>query len=516
MTAKQQSGMQRFLDVIERVGNRVPHPVVIFLVLIAAVIVLSHVLHLTGTAVAFQVVNWETHAIEYATASVNSLLTVDGLRFMLTSVVPNFLGFTALGAVIVAMVGVGLAEEAGLIGALIRKLVIVSPPWALTWILVFLGVLSSVAADAGYLVLIPLAAVTYQSVGRHPLAGLAAAFAAVGGAFGVNLLVKPVDGVLTEITNDAIHILNPALSIDLTANYYFSAASVVLLTVVIALVSDKLVEPRLGAYQGAKPAGDNGGLAAEEGRGLKWALWGFLAVSAVFALLALPSGAPLRNPDTDALIGNSPFMQSLIVVVTCLFFGAGLAYGIGAGTFQSATDVVNAIVKTIGSLSGLIFLLLVISQFVACFSYTNMGMVAAVKMGDALGQAGLGTIPLLTGFVLVVFVVGLLIPQIIPKWALFAPVFVPLFMQLGVAPEAVLAAYRVGDSPSNVINPLMPYFALIVTFVQRYQKNAGVGTVIALMLPYAVVLTVVWTLLLIAWLLLGIPFGPGLAPAGPG
>jgi aminobenzoyl-glutamate transport protein len=197
------------------------------------------------------------------------------------------------------------------------------------------------------------------------------------------------------------------------------------------------------------------------------------------------------------------------VVVTLLFFGAGLAYGLGAGTLKSATDVVNAIVKTIGSLSGLIFLLLVISQFVAYFSYTNMGMVAAVKMGDALGQAGLGTIPLLTGFVLVVFVVGILIPQIIPKWALFAPVFVPLFMQLGVAPEAVLAAYRVGDSPSNVINPLMPYFALIVTFVQRYQKDAGVGTVIALMLPYAVVLTLAWTLLLIVWLLLGLPFGPG-------
>jgi aminobenzoyl-glutamate transport protein len=509
VTAKQHTGMQRFLDIVERVGNKVPHPAVIFLILIAVVIVLSHVFYLLGTAVAFQVINPETHVIVDATARVNSLLTVDGLRFMLTSVVPNFLGFTALGVVIVAMVGVGLAEEAGLIGALMRKLVIVSPPKALTYILVFVGILSSVAADAGYLVLIPLAAVAYQSVGRHPLAGLAAAFAAVGGAFGVNILVKPVDGVLTEITNDAIHLMNPSLSIDLTANYYFSLASVVLLTVVIALVSDKLVEPRLGDWQGGKPAGEGGELAAGERRGLTFAWWGFLAVLAVFALLALPPGAPLRHPQTGALLGNSPFMQSLIVVITFLFLGAGLAYGFGAGTLKTATDAINAIVKTIGSLSGLIFLLLVISQFVAYFSYTNMGMVAAVKMGDALGDAGFGTVPLLTGFVLVVFVVGILIPQIIPKWALFAPVFVPLFMQLGVGPEAVLAAYRVGDSPSNVINPLMPYFALIVTFVQRYQKDAGVGTVIALMLPYAVVLTVVWTLLLIVWLLLDIPFGPG-------
>ncbi len=503
------TGMQRFLDIVERVGNKVPHPAVIFLILIAIIVVLSHVFYLMGTTVAFQVINPQTHAVDDATASINSLLTVDGLRFMLTSVVPNFLGFTALGVVIVAMVGVGLAEEAGLIGALIRKLVIVSPPKALTTILVFVGILSSVASDAGYLVLIPLAAVAYQSVGRHPLAGLAAAFAAVGGAFGVNLLVKPVDGVLTEITNDAIHLMNPSLSITLTANYYFSVASVVLLTVVIALVSDKVVEPRLGPWQGGKPAGNDGDLADNERRGLKFALWGFLAVVALFALLALPSGAPLRHPQTGALIGDSPFMQSLIVVITVLFLGAGLAYGIGAGTFKTAADAINAVVKTIGSLGGLIFLLLVISQFVAYFSYTNMGTVAAVKLGDALGQAGLGTVPLLTGFVGVVFVVGILIPQIIPKWAIFAPVFVPLFMQLGIAPEAVLAAYRVGDSPSNVINPLMPYFALIVTFVQRYQKDAGVGTVIALMLPYAVVLTVVWTLLLIVWLMLGIPFGPG-------
>ena len=498
-----------FLDVIERVGNRVPNPAVIFLILIALIIVLSHVFHLMGSSVAFQVVNAQTHEIENATASVNSLLSVDGLRFMLTSVVPNFLGFTALGVVIVAMVGVGLAEEAGLIGALIRKLVIVSPPGALTYILVFIGVLSSVAADAGYLVLIPLAAVAFQSVGRHPLAGLAAAFAAVGGAFGVNFLIKPVDGVLTEITNDAIHLLNPALSIDLTANFFFSAASVVVLTLTIALVSDKLVEPRLGAWQGDKTAAEGGDLSAEERRGLKFSLWGFLAVLAVFALLALPSGAPLRHPDNGALIGNSPLMNSLIVVITVLFLGAGVGYGVGAGTFRNASDAINAVVKTISTLSSLIFLLLIISQFVAYFNYTNMATVAAVNMGYFLGQTQLGTIPLLVGFVLVVFVVGILMPQIIPKWALFAPVFVPLFMQLGIAPEAVLAAYRVGDSPSNVINPLMPYFALIVTFVQRYQKDAGVGTVIALMLPYAVALTIVWTLLLIAWLMLGIPFGPG-------
>jgi aminobenzoyl-glutamate transport protein len=501
--------MQRALDVIERIGNKVPHPVVIFLVLIAAVIALSHVFYLLGTTVSFQVVNPVTHAIENATAGVKSLATADGLRFMLTSVVPNFLGFTAVGVVIVAMVGVGLAEEAGLIKTLIRKLVLVAPPKALTWILVAVGIMSSVASDAGYLVLIPLAAVAYQSVGRHPLAGLAAAFAAVGGAFGVNILLKPIDGVLTEITNDAIRLLNPTLEIDLAANLYFAIASVVLLTVVIALVSDHVVEPRLGPWQGGKPEDAGEDLTEAERRGLRFALWATLVVAAVFAALTLPAGAPLRHPQTGAIIGNSPFMGSLIVTVTALFLGAGLGYGIGAGTFKTTGQIIDAIVKTLGSLSGLILLLLVISQFVAYFNYTNMGTVAAVKMGEALAHAGLGTVTLLAGFVLVVFVVGILIPQIIPKWAMFAPVFVPLFMQLDVAPEAVLAAYRVGDSPSNVINPLMPYFALIVTFVQRYRADAGVGTVIALMLPYAAALLAAWTALLIAWYALGIPFGPG-------
>ena len=499
---------QRLLDVIERVGNRVPHPSVIFLILIAVVIVLSHVFYMIGTAVDFQVVNPATHEIEHAAAAVRSLITVEGRRFMLTSVIPNFLGFTALGVVIVAMVGVGLAEEAGLIKTLIRKLVNVAPPGMLTYILVFVGIISSIAADAGYLVLIPLAAVAYQSVGRHPLAGLAVAFAAVGGAFGVNVLIKPVDGVLTEITNDAIHLVNPTLAIDLAANLYFSIVSVIVLTLVIALISNRVVEPRLGVWRGAMATEGDNELSAQERRGLKFAFWGLMLVVLSFTLLTAPTGAPLRNPQTGAIIGDSPFMHSLIVIVTSLFFGAGLAYGIGAGTIKSSNDAIKAIVKTIGTLSELIFLLLIISQFVAYFNYTNLATIAAVELGDLLQHANFGSATLLTAFVLVVFVVGILMPQIIPKWALFAPVFIPLFMRLGVAPDAVLAAYRVGDSPSNVINPLMPYFALIVTFVQRYDKSAGVGTVIALMLPYAVILLVVWTVLVVLWHALGIPFGP--------
>jgi len=500
---------QKLLDGVERVGNKVPHPVVIFVLLIGLVVVMSHLLYLLGTSVAYQVLNPETHELEDASASVRSLLTLEGIRFMFTSVVQNFMNFNAVGVIIVAMVGVGVAEEAGLVKTLIRKLVMVSPRWALTYILVFVGIVSSIAADAGYLVLIPLAAAAFISVGRHPLAGLAASFAGVASAFGVNILIKPLDGILTEITNDAIHLLNPNVSIDLTANMWFSMASVVLLTVVISVITERIVEPRLGAYAGEQSTQEGGGISPDEARGLRYANYGLLAVIVLFAILTVPAGAPLRNPETGAIIGNSPLMNGLIVAITVLFLVMGVGYGIGARTIKNVTDVINAMVKTIGGLAGLIFLLLVISQFLAYFNFTNMATVIAVKMADALQNANLDALWLLIGFVIVVAVLDIIITGAIPKWAIFAPIFVPLLMKLNVAPEAVLAAYRVGDSPMNAVTPLNAYFALIVTFAQKYQKDAGVGTVVALMLPYVAIIFVVWTILLAVWHLLGLPWGLG-------
>jgi aminobenzoyl-glutamate transport protein len=477
--------------------------------LIGIVVLVSHLLYLLGTSVSYQVLNPETHKLENATSTVNSLLTVDGIRFMFVSVVQNFMNFNAVGVIIVAMVGVGVAEEAGLVRALIRKLVIVSPPKALTYILVFVGIVSSIAADAGYLVLIPLAAAAFMSVGRHPLAGLAASFAGVAAAFGVNILIKPLDGILTEITNDAIHLLNPNISIDLAANLWFSMASVVLLTIVISLITEKVIEPRLGEYKGERPVEEGQGISAEESRGLRYATYGLVGVLVLLALLTVPAGSPLRNPQTGAIIGNSPLMNGLIVAITLVFLVMGVAYGIGARTLKSSTDVINAMTKTIAGLSGLIFLLLIISQFLAYFNYTNMATIAAVKMADALQGANLDALWLLIGFVIVVTILDLLITGAIPKWAIFAPIFVPLLMKLNVAPEAVLAAYRVGDSPMNAITPLNAYFAMIVAFAQRYQKDAGVGTVVALMLPYVAVCLVLWTLLLAGWYLLRLPWGLG-------
>src|SRR5688572_25656589 len=260
--------VERMLDVVERVGNKVPHPVVIFVLLIGLVILLSHLFYMLGASATYQTIDPDTGDVAELTTNAQSLLTADGFRFMFEGVVQNFMNFNAVGVIIVAMLGVGVAEESGLIKALIHKLVNVAPPAAMTYILVFIGILSSIAADAGYLVLIPLAAAAFLSLGRHPLAGLAASFAGVAAVFTVNILIKPLDGILTGITNDAIAILDPSRSIDLTANFWFSVVSVVLLTIVVSIITERVVEPRLGAYTGEGPPPVSGGMTPEETRGL--------------------------------------------------------------------------------------------------------------------------------------------------------------------------------------------------------------------------------------------------------
>ncbi|QDU90361.1 p-aminobenzoyl-glutamate transport protein [Pirellulimonas nuda] len=503
-----QSITQRVLDLVERVGNKVPHPVLIFLILIAIVLVVAHVLYLAGVSVSYQVINPETHELETATTAARTLLSASGVRDMYTGLVPNLMGFSAIGLLVVAMVGVGVAEEAGLINTLIRTLVAVSPGWALTYILALVGILSSIAADAGYVVLIPLAGAAYLSLGRHPLAGIALGFAAVAGAFNVNMLIKPLDAVLTEITNDAIHMVDPTRSIDLTAGLWFSIASVPFLTVVIALITDRLISPRLGKYEGAAAEESEGAsLGAKEWRGLRYAALGLLGVLVVFGLLSLPEGAPLRNPETGALIGNSPFMNGLIVPIMFVFLVSGAAYGWGAGTIKSSADVIGAMTKAVSGLGGTILLFLVISQFIAYFNYSNIPTIMAVEMADTLTRASIGPIWLLLGFIVVVTALNLVFTPAIAKWAIFAPVFVPLLVTLGVDPAAVLSAYRVGDSPTNSITPLNAYFALVVGFAQRYDKNAGIGTIVALLLPYAIGMSVLWTALFAAWYLLGLPWG---------
>lgn len=540
----QQTFTERMLDGVERVGNKVPHPAMLFVYLIVGVVVLSQILFFFNVKATYEKVTSPPQAVQesyygggstkpnevaptqqqpakdykvqHETTKVAGLLTGSGVRFIFTSFVKNFQDFSALTLILVVMIGVGLAEEAGLIAALVRKLVAASPPSTLAFIIVLIGVISSIASDAGYLVLIPLGAAAFRSVGRNPLAGIAAGFAGVSAGFGVNFLITPTDTVLTEITNEAIHLVDPNKSIALTANLYFGIGSTILVAVLGALITTRIVERRLGKYD-PKDAGE---AAAEEGedlkiapeaeaRGLLWALYGLIGVVVVIALLTVFPGAPLRNPETGSVIGDSPFMDSLVFMITLIFFVCGFAFARGAGTIKGSTAVINAVTKQWATLAGLLLLFLLIAQFLAYFNYSHIPAVLAVKLGDLVEHANIGAVWLLILFIIVTAIIDLILTGAIGQWAIFAPIFIPLFLRLNVSPATVLAAYRTADSPFNVITPAMAYFPLIVIFAQRYRKSAGIGTVISMMLPYALILIVVWSVFFIVWYLLGIPLGPG-------
>ena len=535
----QSSFMDKLLDAVERIGNKVPHPVLMFSYLIVGVILLSAILALLNVSVTEEIAvpvpvsatpdfyedlaqytlsgtsNQDIHfEIQEQTIPVKSLLSIDGIRFLFTSFVVNFQGFGALAVTLIAMMGAGAAEVAGLMAALIRKLVKVAPRSLIVYLIVLVGVLSSVASDAGYLILIPLGAAAFLAVGRHPVAGLAAGFGGVAAAFMANLVPTPTDAMLFEITNEAIGLVG-GTSISITADYFFQAASAIMLTVVIGFVIVHVVEPRLGKYDPADAGEPEQAAAADEvdpeleARGLRRAGLAFLVVIGVVLLATLPPGAPLRDPETGAIIGQTPFMSSMLFIVMLCFFVPGVAYGSAIGKYNSANDVIAAVVKTFAGLGGLIFMLLMISQFIAYFNYSNIPSVIATALADWLGHAGIPAILLLIGFILVIVVLDFIIPGTLAKWAIFAPIFVPLFIRLGVPAQTVFAAYRVGDSPVNTLTPLMVYFPVIVIFAQRYQKKSGVGSLVALMLPIAAVVLVAWLAMFILWFILGIPLGPG-------
>jgi aminobenzoyl-glutamate transport protein len=533
------SAMDKMLDTIERVGNKVPHPVLMFFYMMIGVVVLSAVFSLMGVSVTEQMAVPATmevspdfyedvsaytlsgigdekveYIIQERTIAIRSLLNIEGIRFLFTSFVSNFQGFGALAVTLIAMMGAGAAEVAGLMAALIRKLVKVAPRPLIAYLLVFIGVLSSVASDAGYLILIPLGAAAFLAVGRHPIAGLAAGFGGVAAVFMANLIPTPTDAMLFEITNESIALAG-GMPISITADYFFQAASALLMTLVVGFVIVKVVEPRLGKYNPAD-AGDPDQAAASdeidpalEELGLRRAGMAFLAVIGVVLLATLPPGAPLRDPESGSIIGQTPFMSSLLFIVMLCFFIPGVAYGSAVGKYKGPNDIIAAIVKTFAGLGGLILVLLMISQFIAYFNYSNIPAVLATSLASWLGDAGIPTIPLLIGFILVIVLLDFIMPGSLAKWAIFAPIFVPLFIQLDVPAQTVFAAYRVGDSPVNTLTPLMVYFPVIVAFAQRYQKNMGVGSLVALMLPIAITVLIAWLVMFIIWFLTGIPLGPG-------
>ncbi len=498
--APRRSPLDRFLGVVERAGNALPHPATLFALAALAVVLLSEIARRAGLSA--------IHPKTGELVTPVSLLTVEGLHRMLGQAVTNFTSFAPLGTVLVAMIGIGVAEGSGLLGAALRRLVLASGPRSLTPMVIFAGVMSNTAGEIGYVLLLPLAAQIFLAAGRHPIAGLAAAFAGVSGGYSANLLLGTLDPLLAGLTQEAARIVDPAYVVSAACNYYFLAASTFLLTLVGTLVTERVVVPRLGAYTGEERAGTLEPLSAAERRGLRYALVaGLLFVAAVLAGL-LPPGGILRELGTGGIL-HSPVLAS---VVTFIFVGGlllGIAYGIGAGTFKREADVARAMGKSLETLAGYMVLVFFAAQFVAYFNWTKLGLILAVDGAGVLQAAGLPRALLFVAFIALSATVNLAMGSASAKWAILAPVFVPMFMLLGYSPEVSQAAYRVGDSVTNVISPMMTYFALIISFVQRYLPRAGMGTVIATMLPYSIAFFLAWTLLFVVWTLADLPVGPG-------
>ena len=496
-----------FLATVERVGNALPNPAIIFLLLCVIIAVISHICAKAGVSVTYTGLDRATNEIKEMTASIESLLSPDGIRYMFTAAVTNFTGFAPLGTVLVAIIGVGVAEGSGLIGACLTKLVNSTPRRLITLVVVFAGVMSSIASDAGYVVLIPLGAVVFMSFGRHPLAGIAAAFAGVSGGFSANLMVGSTDALLAGITTEAAKMADATAKVGITDNWYFIIASTILITILGTIVTEFIVEPKLGEYKGnvTEKLTD---LTDEQKRGLRFAGIALIIFVIGMALLVLPSNGVLRDPETREIL-TSPFMTSIVVIIALLFLIPGIAYGIGTREIKDSNQVINLMSKSMSSMGSYIILVFFASQFVAYFSYTNMGTVIAVKGADLLQSIGLKGIPLILLFILVSAFINIFMGSASAKWAIMAPVFVPMLMQMGYSPALTQMAYRIGDSSTNLISPLMSYFALIVAFAQKYDDESGAGTIISTMLPYSIVFLIGWSALLIIWFALGLPLGPG-------
>ncbi|TXD35930.1 AbgT family transporter [Lujinxingia vulgaris] len=503
----------RVLEKIAAAGNRLPDPLTLF-VIMAAMVVVASALFAGASAEVRQ------PSGELSTQTVQSLLSWEGIRWMFLSAIDNFMGFAPLGPVLTVMIGIGVAERTGFITMGLRVLVASVPRSMITATLVFACVMSSMVADAGYVVLTPLGALLFAGLGRHPIAGLAAAYAGVSGGFSANLLITGLDPMLARLTGQAAETLDPTYAVNATANYYFLVVSTLLVTVVCTWVTTKIVEPMLGEwnpsqasdeYSGDEQAEEPG---AEERRAFFIALGVGAVVAAGIAFLGIWSGSPLRDPvepgglPVDAL---HSYFEAVEVLIALLFIFPGIVYGVVMKSIKSDKDVAKMASDTMGTMGAYVVLAFVAGQFVAYFNWTSLGAITAVRGAEGLEAIGLTGMPLLLAFLGVSAAMNLFVGSASAKWAFMAPIFVPMMMMMGFSPEVVQAAYRVGDSITNIITPLMPYLPIIIVFAQRYVKDIKIGTILTTMLPYSVALGITWTILLIVWVQFGLPLGPGVS-----
>ncbi|MCG7411747.1 AbgT family transporter [Moraxella nonliquefaciens] len=511
------SQMQRFLRGVEWLGNLLPHPAILFVWMSVILLVASAILSMMGVSVVDPRPEGAKGRSEDGMIYVVNLLNGDGIAKIVENLVSNFTGFIPLGTVLVALLGVGIAERSGMISAALRGLVMNAPPKMVTFVVVFAGIMSNTASELGYVVLIPLAAMIFHSLGRHPLAGLAAAFAGVSGGYSANLLLGTVDPLLSGISQEAARIIDPEYVVGAEANWYFMAVSTFLVSGIGYFVTEKIVEPSLGKYN-PDDADDPSvldtkveRLTALEKKGLLWSGVSMLIFCLLLAWTIVPADGILRHP-TTGLVAGSPFLHGIVVFIFVFFAIPGVVYGKITNTIKTNDDVVNAMSAAMSSLSMYIVLVFFAAQFTAFFNWSNIGSVMAVSGANLLNDIGLTGPLLLVGFILICAFVNLMLGSASAQWAITAPIFVPMLMLTGYAPEMIQAAYRIGDSSTNIITPMMSYFGLIMAVAIRYKKDTGVGTLMSLMIPYSLLFLVGWTVLFCIWVFaLGLPVGPGAA-----
>lgn len=541
-----QDNASGFLGFVEKLGNKLPDPFWLFVIIGGLVAVTSWI----GTL-------FDMQATDPATGDpilVKSLLSTEGISMMVGDAVENFVTFPALGLIIVVMLGVAVAEQTGLISAVIRAMVAKVGPRTLTFAVALAGVTGSVASDAVYVILIPLGAMSFRAMGRSPIVGAMVAFAASSAGFNSSLVLNITDVLLAGISSTAADIVEPDYEVSPLANYFFVFFSAIVLALIITAVTelymnkkahelvnhdeinyeelsfdraagannsedDDLFDTAENSSEGAESDKQQSKEQSDEEleeslklshREVKALVWTGVAsivmLAAYFALLFI-SGSPLQGPGGEVM--ESPLIKDVAVPITLAFFFLGLVYGVIAGTINSPGDIPEFMARGLKTLLPMMVLFFAVSQFLAWFQWSNLGNWTAIRGAELLQRWDLPPLVMFGAFVLLVAVVNLFITSGSAQWALMAPVVVPMFMYVNVSPEVTQMLFRIGDSPSNIITPMSPYFALALTFLQRYYSKSGIGTLMSLAIPYSVAMLVGWFLFFCLWWFTGLPLGPG-------
>lgn len=498
----QSTWTMRALDKVERVGNKLPDPAIIFAFCLFVVWILSAVLS-----------NFTFSAVDPRSGEavvVNNLLTGDSLADFLSRMVKIFTGFAPLGVVLVAMLGVGVAEHSGFISAGLKRMLDRTPKSMLTPMVVLVAIVSHTATDAGYVLVIPLAGVIFYAMGRHPLAGIAAAFAGVSGGFCANFIPSAIDPLLQSFTQSAAQIIDPEIQINPLNNWFFNSASTLLIVSIGWYLTDKVIEPRLKDVEvdgdpDEIPKFDE--LTDKQSKALRYASFTMLAGIIGLIALLVPESSPMRAPDGQLTSFSAPVMQSIVPLIFLLFLLPGIVFGFISGSFKSTKDMIDSMTKAMQGMSYYIVMAFFCALFIDAFGKSNLGALLAIEGAQTLKALQLPSMVTIVGIIFLTAFVNLFVGSSSAKWALLGPIFVPMLMQLNISPDLTQAAYRLGDSSSNIITPLMPYFPLVVVYCQRYVKSTGIGTLLSMMLPYTICILLLWTIFLLGYWALGIPLG---------